>query len=182
MLGNPRGRPARGGGLSQGQMDLLLGSDPGTYGRLERGEIAHPEPWLLDAVATLFEMRPDERETLYKLAAGARPATPPTVGAGKSVGGDWQQVLDSSTEIAFITDITWRIVAWNQAFTNLLREEPGAAEPAVPENILAWILFDPHVRDALRARPRRGPRAGQRLDPAAGTTPHHAATTPGPPP
>jgi hypothetical protein len=136
---DPRGRRIL--GISQLQMDALLGRAAGTYGRLERG--AGITPGLLQDVAKALRLTEDEWRAVWHFAYSAEPPNPLHPSAGLVLPGEWQYALDAIGSAAYIIDREYRVVAHNAAF----RAAFGAHR--APSNLLRWALTERESRGVL---------------------------------
>lgn len=143
--GFPRRTPGpgrRAAGLSQEQMDELLGRAPGTYNRFENGQLARPGDDFLTAVARTLRLNEQEWTFLWRLARKVNPPFTLHRDSGMSVPGVWQRVVDEITgAMAYINDVEWNVLARNDDFCRLFPR----AEP--PANTMRWMLLDHEARD-----------------------------------
>ncbi|MFF1688190.1 MULTISPECIES: helix-turn-helix domain-containing protein [unclassified Streptomyces] len=139
----PTGQGRRAPGLSQHQVDQLLHRTLGTYHRLESGSYPNPPTGLLHDVAQLFGLNEQEWVLLCRYALRRDPPGPLHPSSGKEVPGVWQEAVDSIGHMAYVTDASWDLLAWNQPF--------GALFPSsrVPGNTMRWMLLDPDGRKSL---------------------------------
>lgn len=136
-----QGRRAR--GLSQHQVDQLLNRSPGTYHRLETGTYPNPPHDLLHDVAVLFGLDEQEWVSLNLYARAANPPGPLYPRSGKEVPGAWQQAVDGIVHMAYVTDCSWELVAYNAPCSALF---PNGQ---VPQNTMRWMLLAPEARQIL---------------------------------
>ncbi|MEV0579466.1 MULTISPECIES: MmyB family transcriptional regulator [unclassified Streptomyces] len=140
-------RPARQGrrapGLSQHQVDQLCHRTLGTYRRLESGSYPNPPVDLLRDIAVLFALNEQEWVSLCRYAGIGDPPSPLTPRSGKEVPGVWQEAVDGMTHMAYVTDASWELIAYNAPFTRLF---PNGR---VPANTMRWMLLDPDGRSTL---------------------------------
>lgn len=163
-LPRPTGPGRRAPGLSQHQVDTLIGAADRTYHRLEAGSYPHPPVDLLRDVARLFRMNEQEWTSLCRYARGEDPPGPLYDTSGHAVPGAWQDAVNSFDGMAYVTDASWNLITCNTAFHRLFREgwPPG--------NTMRWMLLDgrrqltdwptawaplvmPQLRAALAQRP-----------------------------
>ncbi|MBW5486557.1 XRE family transcriptional regulator [Streptomyces bambusae] len=122
-------------------MDSLLTRSPGTYNRLENGQLAHPGTHLLTAVARTLCL--DEREWvfLWQVTRKENPPHPLHGASGMSIAGVWQHVIDQlSGVMAYVSDAEFNVTACNDEFRRLF---PGGQAPA---NVMRWLLLDTQAR------------------------------------
>jgi hypothetical protein len=139
----PTGQGRRARGLSQHQVDQLLHRAIGTYHRLESGSYPNPPAPLLRDVARLFGLNEQEWVSLNRYALLQEPPGPLHQSSGKEVPGVWQEAVAGITHMAYVTDASWEILAYN---------EPLAAmfpDGNVPTNTMRWMVLDPYGREAL---------------------------------
>ncbi|KUH35604.1 hypothetical protein ATE80_28300 [Streptomyces kanasensis] len=122
----------------------MLHRAPDTYGRLESGRYANPPVDLLEDVARLLGMNEHEWVALWRYALGQDPPHPLNARAGEAVPGTWQLALDGVTHMAYISDRSWNLLAYNEPFAALF---PGRR---VPANVMRWMTVEPEARSVLR--------------------------------
>ncbi|MEU6016890.1 helix-turn-helix transcriptional regulator [Streptomyces sp. NPDC047515] len=142
-LRRPTGQGRRAVGLSQQQVDQRLDRVVHTYHRLETGKIPNPPIDLLRDVAHLFGLNEQEWELLCRYAGIGNPPGPLTLQSGKEVPGVWQEAVDGMTHMAYVTDASWDLLAYNAPFARLF------PEGRVPTNTMRWMLLDPDGRNTL---------------------------------
>lgn len=135
-----RGRRG-GGGLTQAQVDTLLGRQPGTYNRLENGRRVNAS--LLQEVADLLRLDHQEWVALWRYALGREPPRARGGDLAPHVPSTWRLVVDAQPMISYVTDRDWNVLAWNSSAGDLFT---GAS---VPDNTMAWMLTAPHARTVL---------------------------------
>lgn len=143
-LARPTGKGRRAKGLSQAQLDYLLGRPgTGTYARLERGAIERPEEWLLRAVATALRFSEHEWQALWAYAREEFPPHPLDPRADRSIIDSWQLTLDSCSSPAYITGVDWNLLAYNAPFVEFFE----SGEP--PVNTMDYMMLTPEGRRRL---------------------------------
>ncbi|MGH4034960.1 helix-turn-helix domain-containing protein [Actinomycetota bacterium Odt1-20B] len=160
----PTGQGRRARGLSQHQVDQLLHRALGTYHRLESGNYPNPPTGLLRDVARLFGLNEQEWVSLCRYALLQDPPGPLHPTSGKEIPGVWQEAVAGIRHIAYVSDASWDLLAYNEPFAALFPDR------AVPSNTMRWMLLDgrgvltdwhtawaplvmPQLRAALAARP-----------------------------
>jgi transcriptional regulator with XRE-family HTH domain len=140
-------RPARQGrrarGLSQQQVDELTDRATHTYSRLETGRYPNPPVGYLRQVARLFGLNEQEWSSLCRYAGIGDPPGPLSSLSGLEVPGVWQEAVDGISHMAYVTDASWNMLAYNDRWAELF---PGGRAPA---NLMRWMLLDPDARAAL---------------------------------
>ncbi|MCX3061190.1 MmyB family transcriptional regulator [Streptomyces beihaiensis] len=139
----PTGQGRRAPGLSQHQVDQLLHRTLGTYHRLESGSYPNPPADLLRDVACLFGLNEQEWVLLCRYALLQDPPGPLHQSSGKEVPGVWQEAVNSVSHMAYVSDASWDLLAWNQAFADLFPDHRP------PMNTMRWMLLDPQARCTL---------------------------------
>ncbi|MYT73723.1 MULTISPECIES: helix-turn-helix domain-containing protein [unclassified Streptomyces] len=139
----PTGQGRRAPGLSQHQVDQLLHRTLGTYHRLESGSYPNPPTVLLRDVALLFDLDEQEWVSLCRYALLQDPPGPLHQSSGKEIPGFWQDALDSMSHMAYISDASWDLIAYNSAFAALF------PDLRVPSNTMRWMLLEPQGRELL---------------------------------
>ncbi|MFI7341466.1 helix-turn-helix domain-containing protein [Streptomyces sp. NPDC050085] len=139
----PTGQGRRAPGLSQHQVDQLLHRTLGTYHRLESGSYPTPPTDLLRDVARLFGLNEQEWVLLCRYALLQDPPGALYDSSGKQVPGIWQEAVDGINHIAYVSDASWDLLAWNQAFVDLF---PSGNPPG---NTMRWMLLEQEARTVL---------------------------------
>ncbi|NUR01348.1 MAG: helix-turn-helix domain-containing protein [Streptomyces sp.] len=139
----PVGRRAAGGGLSQTQVDDLLGFGRGTYERLESGRYREAPEHVLKAVGELFELTQHEWVWLWRMTWRRDPPFPLRPDNEETIPASWHRVLDGQPHPAYLTNHRWEVVAYNQHFPQIF---PGRR---VPPNTMEWMLLSPDARYIL---------------------------------
>ncbi|MEU2871186.1 helix-turn-helix domain-containing protein [Streptomyces olivoreticuli] len=140
-------RPSRQGrrapGLTQSQIDQLLHRTHGTFNRLETGAYPHPPEDLLRDVARLLAFTEHEWTSLWLYAVHRDPPYPLHQRSGTEVPRAWQDVVEGQSHMAYINDQSWRVLAHNQAFSEMFPRRE------VPENTMRWMTLHPEARTIL---------------------------------
>lgn len=139
----PQGRRAAGGGLSQPQVDEILGLGLGTYERLENGRLPNAPEHVLRAVGELFQLDPHEWILLWQMIRRSDPPYPLRADRDEEIPASWCRVIDSVPHPVYITNYRWEIVAYNYLVPRLF---PGRR---VPPNTMEWMLLNPDARHIL---------------------------------
>lgn len=135
-LPRPTGPGRRAPGLSQAQVDEVLGYSERTYQRLESGNYPSPPVELLRDVARLYGMNEQEWSTFCQLARGENPPYPLYDTSGDAVPSAWADAVTGCMHPAYVTDASWNLLACNKAFHELF--DSGQA----PANTMRWMLLD----------------------------------------
>jgi hypothetical protein len=139
----PQGRRAAGGGLSQTQVDDLLGFGRGTYERLENGRLPNPPEHVLKAVGQLFDLNHHEWVWLWRMARRQDPPFTLRQDNDEEIPGSWLRVLDGQPHPAYLTNHRWEVVAYNRHFPHIFPDR------RVPPNTMEWMLLSPDARYIL---------------------------------
>ncbi|MFC5654500.1 helix-turn-helix domain-containing protein [Streptomyces nogalater] len=139
----PQGRRAAGGGLTQPQVDQVLGFGRGTYERLENGRLNNAPEHVLKGVGELFKLNPHEWVWLWRMTWRRDPPYPLHPDTEEEIPGSWLRVLNSIPHAAYITNHRWELVAYNRQFTRIF---PGQR---IPKNTMEWMLLDRDARTVL---------------------------------
>ncbi|MET9803211.1 helix-turn-helix domain-containing protein [Streptomyces sp. NPDC006368] len=142
-LSRPTRQGRRAPGLSQAQIDQILHRAPDTYGRLESGRYTNPPGGLLQDVARLFGLNEQEWIALWRYALGQDPPHPLNSRAGEEIPGVWRAVLDGFSQMAYINDRSWNLLARNSRFDALFPRRE------VPDNTMRWMAVEPEARTVL---------------------------------
>jgi hypothetical protein len=114
QVGLPSGIRRRTPGLRREEVSQLVGVSVDWYIWLEQGRDIHVSSQVLDRLAVVFLLNPSERKHLFLLAQQQLPLDT-TTHQGK-LSPILQQFLDlQGSSPAYITNLKWDIVAWNQA-------------------------------------------------------------------
>ncbi|MFE5037054.1 helix-turn-helix domain-containing protein [Streptomyces sp. NPDC056683] len=139
----PQGRRPAGGGLSQAQVDDILGFGRGTYERLENGRYREAPEHVLKAVAELFDLNPHEWVWLWRMTWRRDPPYPLRQDTDETVPYSWYRVLDGQPHPAYLTNHRWEVVAHNKHFPRIFPEHK------VPQNTMEWMLLGEDARHTL---------------------------------
>lgn len=133
--------------LSQAEVSLLLGYEPGggVYARLERGQIANPDPVLLRRVATILNLREHQWHDLYLSLFGHRAPVPLRPATSLDLYEKWDWVIQSQRHAAYVSDGAWNVLTYNVAANALFHP--------MPKNIMRWMLSLPPHQDSRAAMP-----------------------------
>jgi transcriptional regulator with XRE-family HTH domain len=136
-------------GLRQRDVAGLAAVSERYYAQFERGQVAHPSPQLLDAVARALQMGEAERSTLYVLARGDEP--PPAISATAGplrVRPPLQELVRRlAPNPAAIMDETWTLLTLNRAVTEWFGECSDIAV-AGKANVVLY-LFTPEAEQRV---------------------------------
>ncbi|MFI0929612.1 helix-turn-helix transcriptional regulator [Streptomyces sp. NPDC021012] len=142
-LTRPSGPGRRAAGLSQQQVDELTGRKPNTYYRLESGQYPSPPIDYLEQVGRLFGLNEQEWGSLCRYAGIGDPPFPLNPETGLVIPGVWQEAVDGISHMAYVTDASWDLLAYNEQWAELF---PGGR---VPSNTMRWMLLDDDARNML---------------------------------
>lgn len=140
---SPQGRRPAGGGLSQPQVDDILGFGRGTYERLENGRLSKAPEDVLRRVGQLFRLNEHEWAWLWRMTWRRDPPSPLDPNRGEEIPASWLRVIGSMTHAVYITDHRWELVACNEHFKDLF---PGRQPP---KNTMEWMLLSTDARHTL---------------------------------
>ena len=115
----------------------------GKYRRLESGAYPNVSAGYLRRIAVLFALNEQEWVSLCQYAGIGNPPGPLTPRSGKEVPGVWQEAVDGMSHMAYVTDASWELLAYNAPFARLF------PEGRVPANTMQWMLLDPDGRATL---------------------------------
>ncbi|MET8682012.1 hypothetical protein ABZW18_31660 [Streptomyces sp. NPDC004647] len=139
-LSSTSGSGRRAPGLAQCHIDYLLNPGSRTYEKFERGKIEKPSAEYMYAVAKLLfsagAFSEDDWVTLWAFARpGERPPYPLDPRTDEVLLNSWQELLDIVPCIAYITDVAWNVLCYNEAFAEVFVH-------GIPENIMQYMLSD----------------------------------------
>ncbi|GHC72227.1 transcriptional regulator [Streptomyces flavofungini] len=141
----PTGRPGpRVNGLAQPDMDILMNRSVGTYHRFESGKMTPRDDYLRE-IGRILRMSEDEFTQVYLLSLGQRPPHPldPRGGVRMPAAPAWQRAVSGQREIAYVNNVEWDLVAYNQPFADIFE---GGIPPA---NTMRWMALADEARDFI---------------------------------
>ncbi|MEU3656451.1 helix-turn-helix domain-containing protein [Streptomyces sp. NPDC032161] len=142
-LARPTGQGRRAAGLSQQQVDQLLGRSIHTCYRLETGRYPNPPADLLRDIGVLYQLDEHEWVMLHRYALEQDPPGPLLPESGYQVPGAWQAAVDGIGHMAYVCDAAWHVITHNQALPSMF---PSGK---VPSNILRWMCLADEARTVL---------------------------------
>jgi transcriptional regulator with XRE-family HTH domain len=152
-VGLPGGARRRAPGLRREEIALLAGVSPTWYTYLEQGRDIRPSPELLESLARVLQLTPDERRYLYLLASGHAPPVASTVTPSVASAADATAVGEVISTVSvgdipvYTGNVYGDVTFWNEAakvwYTDFARL------PDNRRNILWWQLTAPEARERL---------------------------------
>ncbi|MFI6653217.1 helix-turn-helix domain-containing protein [Streptomyces sp. NPDC050529] len=139
----PAGQGRRAPGLSQHQVDELLGQPINTCYLLENGRNLNPSDDLLRAVARLYQLDEHEWVLLYRYAREEEPPRHLYPETGYQVPAAWQPALDGIEHMAYVCDAAWDVIAHNKHWASMF---PSGQ---IPQNVLRWMCLSSEARTIL---------------------------------
>jgi hypothetical protein len=139
----PQGRRAAGGGLSQPQVDEILGFGRGTYERLESGRYTNAPEHVLKGVGELFQLNAHEWVWLWRMTWRRDPPAPLHPDRDDAIPGSWLRVIDALPHPVYITNHRWEVVAFNYLVPRMFPDRQ------VPANTMEWMMLAPEARHIL---------------------------------
>lgn len=145
QVGLPKGTRRRTPGLRREEVAMLAGISPEWYTWLEQGRDINVSGQLLESLARVLQLNPNEREHLFLLVFRQPPPvetfSPPTVSLLL------QTFLDHlGTSPSCAVDARTNVIAWNAAYCAVFGDFSGLAER---ERNLIWRIFtNPAAREA----------------------------------
>lgn len=133
----------RAAGLSQHQVDQLLGRSTNTCQRLEAGRYPNPPYDLLRDLGQLLNLTEDEWVMLNRYARSQEPPGPLRPDSGYQVLGTWEEAVSGMDHMAYVCDAAWNVLAYNPLFVSMFPSEQ------VPGNILRWMCLADEAREVL---------------------------------
>jgi transcriptional regulator with XRE-family HTH domain len=148
-VGLPGGARRRAPGLRREEIALLAGVSPTWYTYLEQGRDIRPSPELLESLARVLQLTPDERRYLYLLASGHSPPVAPSVTPATDATAIGQVVSAAGVgDLPVYTgNVYGDVTFWNEATTVWYTD--FARLPDNRRNILWWQLTAPEARERL---------------------------------
>ncbi|MFG3280374.1 helix-turn-helix domain-containing protein [Streptomyces sp. NPDC048111] len=139
--------PARQGrrapGLTQSQIERILNRANGVYQRLESGRYSNPPADLLHEVARLLGMNEHEWDALCRYATGKEAPYSLHPTSGQTVSDVWHNVLPHFSDMAYINNESWEVLAGNDVWKDLFPHR------VPPQNTMRWMLLDADARRIL---------------------------------
>ncbi|MDT0318396.1 helix-turn-helix transcriptional regulator [Streptomyces millisiae] len=134
--GLPAGR-RRSPCLRRAEVAQLAGISVDYYIRLEQGKAGRPSPTVLDALARVMRLNPDEREHLYLLARAESPRRTVTV---ERVRPGVHQLLEALTPTpAYVMGRRMDVLAWNSMGSAVMGVDFDSLR--LPQRNLLWHVF-----------------------------------------
>ncbi|MBA2677460.1 MAG: helix-turn-helix domain-containing protein [Ktedonobacteraceae bacterium] len=136
-VGLPPGIRRRTPGLRREEVAQLANIGTSWYVWLEQGRDIHPSVSVLESLAQVLRLTPNERRHLFLLAGQSLP--PHTLSTEEHLTPALQQVLaDLNPTPAYVMGRRWDYLAWNNAAESVF----AIAQPAPPHSSnLIWRLF-----------------------------------------
>ncbi|WP_198679124.1 helix-turn-helix transcriptional regulator [Thermomonospora amylolytica] len=130
-------------GLRREEVALMAGVGVTWYTWLEQGRDINPSPEVLAAIARTLRLSDAERDYLFRLA-GRQPPSPRTRG---DVPDHLRRLVDALDPApAFLQDVRWDLLAWNETAESLYRFSDWAEE----DRNGAWLVFaSSDIRDTM---------------------------------
>jgi transcriptional regulator with XRE-family HTH domain len=148
-VGLPGGARRRAPGLRREEVALLAGVSPTWYTYLEQGRNIRPSLELLESLARVLQLSPDERRYLYLLASGhAPPVAPSETPAATAAAIDH---VVSAVGVAdfpvYAGNLYGDVTLWNDAAADWYTD--FARLPESRRNLLWWQLTAPEAKERL---------------------------------
>lgn len=125
-------------GLSQLQLENLIGAAPGSVSRMESGRV-NPTKETLLAIAAALQLTPNIQGYLFGLAY-----TDPTEAEIKLVIDQLEPVFEDPHRLAYLLNTKSQILAMSEGFNKLCREVTIDSKALIGKNVLS-IMFDPEI-------------------------------------
>ncbi len=137
-------------GLRREEVAQLANIGTSWYVWLEQGRNVHPSAQVLESLAQVLRLSPNERRHMFLLAG--QPLPPPPSPASENVGPGLQQVLDDlNPSPAYILGCRYDYFAWNKAANGLFAISDMLSDASSPyARNMVWRLF---TSSTTRARP-----------------------------
>jgi transcriptional regulator with XRE-family HTH domain len=127
-------------GLTQTEVDVLMGSAPGHYQKIEAGHIRPTSEYLLE-LARLLHYTDSEYIYVHLVLYGAPPADSLRPDAEQRFPPGWQRAVDGQQAMAYVNDRSFNLRHYNAAFSEMF----PTGEP--PANTMRWMLLAEEARD-----------------------------------
>ena len=146
QVGLPPGPRRRTPGLRREELALLAGMGATWYTRLEQGRDIRVSAQVLESLARVLHLDPEERNHLFILAHEHLPADPSLLTAGISP--SLQYILDTLGICpAYIMGPNWDLLGWNQATRRVFADFNALS--ARERNVLWFLFTNPQARALL---------------------------------
>jgi transcriptional regulator with XRE-family HTH domain len=140
-VGLPGGSRRRTPGLRREELAVLAGIGVTWYTSLEQGRAITVSTQVLESLARVLDLNAVERNHLFLLARQQQPTDPYPFTA--TVSPALQGILDNmGTSPAYIANLCWDLLAWNQAMMRVYSTDFGAL-PLRERNILRLTFTHP---------------------------------------
>ncbi|UUZ82500.1 helix-turn-helix transcriptional regulator [Paenibacillus sp. P26] len=124
-------------GLRREELSQLAGISPTWYTKLEQGQEIQVSAQVLESLARVLQLTPDERKHLYVLAREQLPL--PASSHPSRMGPELQQMLDAlQPNPAFVLNERWDILGWNLAASRVFTDFGKLSDW---ERNFVWIMF-----------------------------------------
>ncbi|MEV0599026.1 helix-turn-helix transcriptional regulator [Streptomyces sp. NPDC050315] len=146
-VGLPEGARRRTPGLRREEVAVLAGVSPTWYTYLEQARDVSPSPDVLDGLADVLRLTPDERVYLHGLSrqtACQKPAAGRLSDSWKSLENVASHMLPSP---AYICSAHGDLLSWNSAVAEWFTDFEQV--PAQERNILIWMFTSAKARDCF---------------------------------
>jgi transcriptional regulator with XRE-family HTH domain len=143
--GLPARRSGRSATLTQEDLARLTGFSVRTISALEQGSDHRPSRELLDAITAALRLTPDERRTLWWLAARSVPPDTAYAPQPDPHLGRLADLLDPHP--SYVCDAVYNLHSHNRAFGEWLFD--FSALPQDRRNLARFLVLDPHARHVL---------------------------------
>jgi transcriptional regulator with XRE-family HTH domain len=144
------GKRRRVSGLRREEVALLAGVSESYYRDLEQGVAVNASPQVLDSLARVFALTPQEHEHMRLLAQPApRPSPYERAGFQEPAPGT-HQLIGTIAGPVLVTGVTGDILAWNPSAHSLFAGHLDVSAPDDPRtrpNLARLIVLDPVSRD-----------------------------------
>lgn len=145
QVGLPAGKRRRTRGLRREEVAVLAGLSPTWYTYLEQARDIRPSPEVLDSLATVLLLTPDERKYLHQLALGSPPSDAP--GMGYPLVDKLVEVAGAGPYPVYALDHVGEVIAWNAAAAEWYTD--WSTKDEMERNIVWWLVTSPEARERI---------------------------------
>ncbi len=135
-VGLPEGRARRTAGLRREDVAAMAGLSVTWYTWLEQGRDIRASDFVLERLARMFQLSPDERDYLFSLAQNRLAPLSPS--ADEALPESTKHAIDALTVPAEVITLRWDVVYWNQMVAHCIRDY--ATVPPERRNLLRILL------------------------------------------
>ncbi|MFE0178552.1 XRE family transcriptional regulator [Streptomyces sp. NPDC059002] len=124
------------------QIDEVMGAEAGTYSAVEDGSWVPPQEYMRD-LARILKLSEGEYALLHHELYSMDPPMSPVADDPALPSPAWQEVIETSNGMAYLSDRSWNVRLYNPAFAAMF----PSGQP--PQNTMEWTILDDEARDDI---------------------------------